>query len=501
MNFYKVTYPAPLPLSKVEYPCAFLTTHDWNDFGYHTLYTLSIYTSKSKRVFDNRVKILEIDSKNPEDAVSHTDLPKEFTNLKPNFCSLGQSVSYYEQLHEIGKEVYQSILQALNDIVYNPFILSKFEPVPAFRISLLRFSDAEKAFYEAGSLFDNIEAEQLFKFNFQCRIPGAQEDHKVSFDFSAHPTGLHRTTVIIGRNGTGKTQFLAEFALAMSGLGSTERMSKFTPRRPSFSEVIAVSYSIFDEFSRPDSDTFSYTYCGIRAPNEKVNLEGKLIKSEKDNSRFLTPLQLRNKLQKSAKTIKSTGRSESWVSILNILLEGVFEQDQSSEEYFDLAFYTKLSSGQRILVNIMTEIIAKISPQAVILFDEPEIHLHPEVFTALIRAFDQLLHTFDSYAIIATHAPLLLQETLSRQVRVFKRIGTHPKVSLLPIECFGENLTTVTQEVFAMQGSSNNYRSHLAQLAKGRTFEQVEKMFNKGLPIQAEAYLQAVISHPDSAAL
>lgn len=501
MKFHTVIYPERLPLNKVEYPCVFLRTHDWNDFGYYTLYTLSVFLSKNERIVNEDIKILQIDNENPEDALSYTKLSSTFTKLKPSFCSLGQSLSYYEQLYEAGPNIYNKVLIALNDLVHNPLLVTKFEFLPAFKISLLRFSDAEKAFREAGAIFDNIVAEQLFKFSFQCRVPGAHADHVVNFDFTEHPTGLNRTTVIIGRNGTGKTQFLAEFALAMSGLGSLERLASFTPRRPSFSEVIAVSYSVFDEFSRPDENTFSYAYCGIRAPNEKVSKDGQLTKIKNSTPRFLTPLQLEDKLKKSIQIISNSPKRESWISLINTLLEGIFEQEQAKDIFFNLDFYKKLSSGQRILVNIITDITARITSQSIILFDEPEIHLHPEIFAALIRAFDQLLHAFDSYAIIATHSPMLLQETLSRQVRIFKRVGAYPKVSYLTNESFGEDLTTVTQEVFAVQGSSNNYRAHLAQLAKNRTAEEVESLFPKGLPFQAEAYLQALTQYPDSEVL
>jgi predicted ATPase len=75
------------------------------------------------------------------------------------------------------------------------------------------------------------------------------------------------------------------------------------------------------------------------------------------------------------------------------------------------AFET-LSSGQNILVMAMAEVVAYITPESVILYDEPELYLHPDALAALARAFDKLLEEFNSYAIIATHSPILLQETL-----------------------------------------------------------------------------------------
>jgi energy-coupling factor transporter ATP-binding protein EcfA2 len=305
--------------------------------------------------------------------------------------------------------------------------------------------------------------------------------------------------VIIGRNGTGKTQVLAQFAQAMSGL-TTGRSGEFIPERPSFSRVIAVSYSVFDDFVRPRSQlrsdrTFSYKYCGIRSPDPKskklIGGSGSDIESAAE-ANFLSPAKLTARLLRSRKSLREQDRDSLWKEILGILLEGTV--NPSDPAFEDLSLYNRLSSGQRILVAIITEIVAYIEPQSVILFDEPELHLHPEVFSALVRAFDKLLQEFDSFAIVATHSPLLLQETLSRQVRVFRRRGNIPIVQELSVESFGENLTSITQEVFAVDRSALNFRAHLKELLIGKTVREVEDLFPLGLPLQAQAYLRTLSS-------
>ena len=407
MKFYEVRYPSTQPPGNAVYPCAVLTTDNWDDMGYQTTWGVNIYRTPEERIFQSSVKILQL---NPEDATKAkacSEIESVFDSLDESYCSLGPDLEYYEKLKAAGPEIYKDYLSALRDVVFLPAIVSKFEATEGFRKSLLRFSEAEKAFREAASLFSNAIVKPGFQFTFQCRVVGAINDHKVSFDFSDHPTGLNRTALIIGRNGTGKTQFLAKLAGALSGWSSNENdRYGFSPERPSFSKIIAVSYSVFDDFTRPpeDSRTYSYKYCGIRSPDttQQPTNEGAVTPREDEaGARFLSPAQLKQRLLKAREIIRVQEREGRWKDTLLILLEGTIELSEEALENLD--FYDGLSSGQRILVAIMTEIIAHISKQSVILFDEPELHLHPEVLAALARALDHLLKEFDSYAIIATH--------------------------------------------------------------------------------------------------
>lgn len=487
MNFYKQSHPNKTPPHKAIYPCVVLISDNWNDYGYYTSWGIAIYTSDSADPIEGAIKILERDPANPREALTITSLPEPFISLDENYCSLLQSMTIYEKLFQAGPTIYNPILRALRDVATLPESTQVFQEMYGFKKSLLRFSEAEKAFKEAAYIFQGRSAIQSLRFTYKCIVPGAITPHEVEFDFSPHPTGLNRIIVIIGKNGTGKTQFLANIANSLSGLSeATDQNHGFTPTRPTFSRVIAVSYSVFDTFTRPNSNTgkdrtFSYKYCGIRSPIKINNSEG---------AQFLSETELLVKLSEAKQTIHKENRTQVWLNILSILLENQFADEQTEVE--SLNFYTKLSSGQKILVAVMTDIIANIQKQSVILFDEPEIHLHPEALAALARAIDQLLTDFDSYSIIATHSSLLLQETLSRQVRIFRRIGSSPHISPLTVESFGENLSAITREVFAVDGEKNNFRAILERLAHDQTPEDVENLFPLGLPILAQTYLQAI---------
>lgn len=498
-----VRLPKPWSFPKdIRYPYVALVDDYWNDFGYTTLWHAYIVFGPDQVFPLGDVKILQKDPDAEVKARNNTNLPNRFYSLSEDFCSLGQDMEYYTNLKELDESISTPYFAALRDCVYNPSIAEDFKDLEGFGLSLLRFSEAEKAFQEAGGLFRATPTvEERFKFEYSCLVRSAINPHRVSFDFSPHPTGLNRMTVIIGRNGAGKTRYLASMAQALSGLGKRRADGLgFTPQRPAFSRVIAISYSVFDDFTRPTSEerTFSYKYCGIRAPQTKAEAD-LVLEDDQDidekEPRFLSTSELNTRLRKSHERILALHREVQWNRIVSILLNDV--SAIPTYESVKLSFYDQLSAGQKILVMVLTEVVAEIAPESIILFDEPEMHLHPDMLTALARAFQQLLAEFDSYAIVATHSPLLLQETLSRQVRIFRRRGTQTIVDPLMIESFGENLSNITREVFAVDGTSSNFKGHLSELLKGKSPGEVEAMFPLGLPLQAQAYLQALYKAPE----
>jgi len=148
-----------------------------------------------------------------------------------------------------------------------------------------------------------------------------------------------------------------------------------------------------------------------------------------------------------------------------------------------------LSSGQSFLISTITEVIANIRENSLLLFDEPEMHLHPNAIANLMRAIDSILIKFDSYAIIATHSPIILQEIPSRYVRIFDRVGSIPYVRRLNIESFGENLDLLSEEVFQTKDVKGGYMEVLKQLSNIYDYDYILGLFNNNLSLNAKAYL------------
>lgn len=55
------------------------------------------------------------------------------------------------------------------------------------------------------------------------------------------------------------------------------------------------------------------------------------------------------------------------------------------------------SSGQAIFIYILTEILANIRYDSLIIFDEPETHLHPNAISQLINSIHLLVKNFNPF--------------------------------------------------------------------------------------------------------
>jgi len=477
------------PPRDATYPCVVLATNTWDDFGYKTTFSARYYSTARKNTKLGEIKILQRGE-------LQTKISEQFSQLDESYCSLGQSLEYYQTLLPLGRGIYQPILKGLNDIVFSPEIAGAFISEEGFAKSLIRFSEAEKAFSEGRDLFFRIRpqvTDRKFAFKFLCRVPGAESNHELECDFSEDHTDLHRIMALIGKNGTGKTQVLAKFASAMSGWRRGQ--GEFIPKRPSFSKVIAISYSVFDRFDRPQEtvDSFSYVYCGIRRGNQSADLNSEDV-LENEPDAIYTRKEMEEKLLAALDSVQQLKRTQQWSRVLSELLEQriTINSLRDRNGRIKQSGYAGLSSGHALLIRLMTEVIANINNESMVLFDEPEMHLHPDALSSLISAFHLLLKEFNSYAILATHSPLVLQQIPSRRVRVFKREGGYPIVSRLGKECFGENLTAISNEVFETSELHSNYQEHLRELATRYSYQQILSFFDGQLGFNAKSFLRSL---------
>lgn len=469
MHFYSTTYFFNLERIPNAFPSVVLSKDNWDDSGYRTLFKLFYFDENKKQHVIGEVKILHQGSKS-----TYSVLPRNFQSLSQEFCSLGQDIKYYEKLKELGEDVAHDILETLNDAAIDENIYKNFNQDEGFQFSLIRFSQAEKALREASQFFNNNEIEQVFEFKFIYKLKLANRPHEFNFNFKEDKYLPYRINAIIGKNGTGKTQILSKIAGVVSGFEQSKK-DNFSPSRPSFSKIIAISYSVFDEFDRPkDSDrTFSYKYCGIRD----------------DSNTIMSSNVMRKKFNDNLLKIEEKGRRDVWKKVLHEIIEPEHRDVLNSLiEGKEIS----LSSGQNLIIMTMTEVIANIENESLLLFDEPETHLHPNALSNLIRMFNTLLVEFNSFAILSTHSPIIIQEIPSKYINVVERINNTPSVRKLHIESFGENLTTITNEVFDVRNSESNYKGWLKKMAETMTYEQILNIFDDSLSYNTMTYLNTL---------
>ncbi|HIC30398.1 MAG TPA: hypothetical protein EYO76_00625, partial [Flavobacteriaceae bacterium] len=237
--------------------------------------------------------------------------------------------------------------------------------------------------------------------------------------------------------------------------------------------------------------TFNYIYCGLR--NEK----GELL-SEKG---------LLLRFHSTWKRIQTLERMEQWRTVLlNFIEEDMVDEfivSRNRHEYevsidgFNKV-RRKLSSGQSIILYIISQIVANIRYDSLLLFDEPETHLHPNAITQLMNTIYSLVDEFQSYCILATHSPLVVRECFSRNVYVLERHENVPSVRKIAMESFGENLTILSEEVFGNKETPKHYKKLIRELVeKGMSYEEIVAYIESDdvpLGLNAKIYIKSIIN-------
>ena len=424
--------------------CIVLSDDLWDDFSYRTTFNMSYYDKNGDRYMIGIVKIYYSGYDNDITKSSFYFIKStaevigsSITQLDGNFCSLGQDLNYYINLKRSCPNNYINILRRLNDIAIDERLEKGFHGKKGVLTSLLRNSSAEKALKEARNI---LEDEQLntvknLSFEYNTKVPYSEGRVKLKFDFEKNSCLPYRINVLIGKNGVGKTQILAHLAETLSGITTSETEIK---------------------------DSF---------PNDR-------------------PL-----IKKSFGVILEKNRLSSWKKVMYELIEK--EIIDLIERNIDEIDNIHFSSGQYILLCTMTEVMATIENESLLLFDEPELHLHPNAIASTMRMFYKLLEEFNSYAIFATHSPLIVQETPTRYIHVLSRIDNVLIARKPMMECFGENITNITDDIFDVNSSESNYKVILKNLSEKYSFNQVLKVFNEQLSLNALIYLKACYEYDE----
>ncbi|WP_201257807.1 AAA family ATPase [Photobacterium kishitanii] len=245
-------------------------------------------------------------------------------------------------------------------------------------------------------------------------------------------------------------------------------------------------------FPKKTSD-FNYVYCGLR--------------DEQGNTR--TKDEQFKKFHNTWKRIDKLKRLKKWKNVISNFLEAelidLFIKPSPIDPkklYFDIIGFSKafesLSSGQAIVLFVVSEIVANIRLDSLLLFDEPETHLHPNAISQLMNGIAELISEFESYCIIATHSPIIIQDMFSRDVLVISREENIPLVRNIGTESFGENLSVITEIVFGNRVIPKFYETTIKKLVnRHKTYDKVLEVMKEGnLPVSLNVrlYLQSLVN-------
>lgn len=432
-------------------------------------------------------------------------MPEHFEVLDKRHFSLGQSENYYETLNELDEDLRTRILTGLRDCAFNLNLFEAYSTENVMSESLLRDIQSSniKNRYHRLANGDAV----LTRFEFSYTLPstgGENPPPTLQFKVRPHkepPTNIH---VLIGRNGVGKTRCVQSLIRTILGgahpdpqLGIVERKGE-NANAWAFSGVVSVSFSAFDDFAVPQTSE-----SGMRS--EQVGLRHKLDGGAEEVFQVKTPALLADDFVRSLGQCRSGLRAKRWIQALETLEADPLFQEANIQSLLSLEdveweeaankLFRRLSSGHAIVLLTMTRLVELVDERTLVVLDEPEGHLHPPLLAAFIRAVADLLLKRNGIAVVATHSPVVLQEVPMSCVWKLRRSGAVSVAERPTIETFGENVGTLTSEVFGLEVTRSGFHNLLEKAVReGLSYEELIEKFEDQLGSEARAIARGLIA-------
>jgi len=505
MKFYVLPAFGDIPsVGKNE---VYLIFDNWNDYGFVTSFAVQVFDEQGEKYELPEVKIGFFGQTAGVGTASR--LGRSFDTLPDEFFSLGMNVEYYRALgNEFTLAWRSEYLSSINDVVWDADLLGRAETEEVFRTSHLRSVDVSTVRDQYTSVLQGEV--QLTDFEFGFVLPQSEQlaGFDLSFAVKANSTPSSNMHAIIGRNGVGKTTLLNSMVQAVLNEGASEPYfyvdELFGQRRISedyFSSVVSVSFSAFDPFFVPDDpENEKYSYIGLK---NYSGSDGAIIKAEDDlYKEFVTGLshcfaeeRRRNRWLQAIKTLRSDENFDE-IELTSLMLLGGDELNAAA-----LSLIKKMSSGHTVVLLTMTLLVANLQERSLVVFDEPESHLHPPLLSALMRSLSQLLHTRNAVAIFATHSPVVLQEIPKSCVWTVFRSNLTSRKRRPNAETFGENVGVLTREVFGLEVERSGFHTVLShevdvlpkEVGVEDGYERVLDRFGDNLGHEARGILKAML--------
>ena len=510
----------------------YLLKDNWNDwFFWETRFTMfysdadcMLHKIGELKIAERRMKKESDCTPDEKSSACQPEIPDSFPSLNQDFFSLGQSENYYETLNALPEADKRDILEGIRDCAFNRSIYDTYQNHPAMMESLLRSVSHRTVVDAWHELAYGLEFNKAFHFSYLFPLADYNDD-EIRLTFNVTPGNIPASNIqaIIGRNGVGKTTL---FAGVIKGIINQKAMEaqhvgllqvpdedgQWKNNHTYFSSLTLLSYSPFDRFGPVEANEIpsgvKYQYIGLMIKDEHNPVSQSRLRPK-------TFDELHYEFCQSMSQCLVGARKQRWQDCLKILENDPlfseadvskladFNPEAHDENAGDQAnswtelvrqFLTKLSSGHLVTLLSITRLIEVTEDRSLTLIDEPEAHLHPPLISAYIRAVSHLMSERNGVAIVATHSPVVLQEVRSDCVWILNRTGKYVSADRPEIETFGENVGTLTREVFSHEVVNTGFYKMINDAAGTYdNFEKLDSYFNNKLGGEARALARTLI--------
>ncbi|MDX8046622.1 AAA family ATPase [Gracilibacillus sp. S3-1-1] len=495
----------------------YLVKDSWNDWWqYQTVFDVQCQIKNSLETLGT-IKIGQKGLVYEKEELSPA-VPPYFDQIPPDFFSVGQDVTYYSTLYNLGDEIRYHILKGLNDIAQDEKLYEEVKNEHITRRSLLRSISSTSVKGQFRRLANGNA--KLTEYFFSYKLPNNETSSSFEVEVqpnSRPPSNLH---VIIGRNGVGKTRLLKNLINNLrtnrSEYGEIIKNINESNQEDLFANLVSVSFSSFDpgtdELMELESeDLIRYYNIGL-LKKEKINEKDEVQKQEVDEELIektvYTPktlIDLQNEFKDSLLFLSNSSKTKRWKKAIKTLesdpiFNGLGIEHLIKPKYKDRIdkIFNKLSSGHKIVLLTITKLVETVEERSLVILDEPEIHLHPPLLSAFTRALSDLLIYRNAVALIATHSPVIVQEVPKNCVWIMNRTNDLVSFERPEIETFGENIGTLTREIFGLEVTNSGFHSLLRDIVgQSNDYDEVVSQFDERLGLEAKTIIRSLFFKKD----
>lgn len=126
--------------------------------------------------------------------------------------------------------------------------------------------------------------------------------------------------------------------------------------------------------------------------------------------------------------------------------------------------FISLSTGYKYFLHSLTHLVAYIEENSLVLFDEPENHIHPPMLAFMLAIMRKVLAEYKSVMLVATHSPVVVQEIPAANVFVVSAQGGKVHFRHPLIETYGAGIGEITNEVFGLTTDKTEHFRVIDQL-------------------------------------
>jgi len=448
-------------------------------------------------------------------------------NELPPFFTMQVGMGEYRNLVRVlSVEEAKKVLTALNDVVAaeefgeGAHWLKRAMSTRVFQLAFVRTSEAYYAWKNAAPVLRGLEFEEIHRasdtLKIEFQLDGRPGPHLLDFKFETGDEVLpKRFAVMIGKNGVGKSQALAHIVSAAVSRGKGLRDAH--GERARINRLLAFS----------SSSAAASAFPGDRRKRPQTWYKRFLLNSPGSGRNRQTSSDLIEQLARSKEYLAGSKRYdlfigalraiEGWQSLavrmrkgngrpvlLDALLDGGEREllnrfaaiDKRAEVVRCVGRKTyPLSSGELSFLRFAAQAGLYIENGSLLLFDEPETHLHPNFISRFVAILDSLLETTGSIAIIATHSAYFVREAFEDQVLVLRTLpdGT-PDAQQPTLKTFGANVGAISYFVFGEDEPSRLARDVERKIfAQSGSWEEVFEKYKDELSLEVLGDIRAAI--------